>query len=105
MPTKIITIFSILIFFSTISYSQSNYANTRDYYKQLEERRQNVLHAMSGMTWLEGYDHRLRIYLGITKLAMGVDEKVGLKFLMDSVERLKCLNVLSKPVDCTRSWR
>lgn len=86
MKIKILAVFLLLLsIFSSISLGQSKYLNSRDYYKQLEERRQNILHAMTGMTWMDGYDHRLRIYLGITKLATGVDEKVGLKFLWDAV--------------------
>lgn len=41
--------------------------------------------AMARKNWPEGYDSRVRIYLGITKLATGIDAATGLKYLEDAV--------------------
>ena len=65
--------------------AQPLYPTTRKYYRQLEERRQTILHAIAGMTWMKGDDPRKRIYLGIVKLATGVDREKGYQFLQDTV--------------------
>lgn len=41
--------------------------------------------AMAHKQWPEGYDSRVRIYLGIVKLATGIDAATGLKYLEDAV--------------------
>jgi hypothetical protein len=41
--------------------------------------------AMARKTWTPGYDSRVRNYLGIVKLATGIDAATGLKYLEDAV--------------------
>ncbi|MBN2011293.1 hypothetical protein JW960_18255 [candidate division KSB1 bacterium] len=79
------TIFALFCM-ATLARAQGKYKNTWDYYTQLEQRRQVMLAAIAGKTWMEGQDYRDRIYLGVVKLYTGIDEKAGLQYLIDAVD-------------------
>ena len=65
--------------------AQSKYPTSWDYYSQLEARRQVILSALAGKTWMKGDDLRSRVYLGVVKIATGVDREEGLRYLWDAV--------------------
>jgi hypothetical protein len=65
--------------------SQTAYPTNWDYYTQFEARRQVILSALSGQTWMKGDDPRKRVYLGVVKIFTGVDRETGLQYLWDAV--------------------
>ena len=78
--------------------SQGKYPTNWDYYTQLEDRRQVILSALAGQTWMEGDDYRRRVYLGVVKLYTGIDRDTGLQLLSDAINdsiHWGCFNVYS----------
>lgn len=78
--------------------SQGLYPTNHDYCTELEARRQVILAALAGQPWMEGDDHRRRIYLGVVKMYSGIDKETGLQYLQDSVDDSilwGCFNVYS----------
>lgn len=65
--------------------SQTKYTTNWDYYNQYETRRQVILSALAGQTWMKGDDLRSRVYLGLVKIFTGVDREAGLDYLWDAV--------------------
>jgi len=85
---KKLTIIKIAILFSiwpTMVNAQGRYSSNWDYYSQLQSRQTVIRSALAGQSWMEGGDHRRRIYLGVVKLFSGIDEETGLQYLWDSV--------------------
>ncbi len=81
----VITLAILLCLPSALAQAQGIYPTNWDYYSQLEARRQVILSALAGQTWMEGDDFRRRVYLGVVKLHTGVDSETGLQYLWDSV--------------------
>jgi hypothetical protein len=85
MRTSLIFIIFFLIFIPTILIAQTAYPTNWDYYTQLEARRQVILSALAGQTWMKGEDSRKRVYLGVVKIYTGVDRETGLQYLWEAV--------------------
>ncbi len=80
---------SILLFCfaaTSVLHSQGLYPTNHDYYTQLEARRQVILAALAGQSWMEGDDYRRRIYLGVVKMYTGIDKDTGLQYLRDAID-------------------
>ena len=78
--------------------SQGLYQTNQDYYSQLEERQKVVASAIASQAWNPGDDYRASIYLGITKIATGIDKQRGLEILQQAVDdslHWWCFNVYS----------
>lgn len=91
-------IFIFVTLFPSNSNTQGKYPTNGDYYIQLEERRQVILSALAGQTWMEGNDHRRRVYLGVVKLYTGIDRETGFQLLSDAINdsiHWGCFNVYS----------
>lgn len=80
---------SILLFCfaaTPVLHSQGLYPTNHDYYTQLEARRQVILAALAGQSWMQGDDYRRRIYLGVVKMYTGIDKNTGLQYLCDAID-------------------
>ncbi len=69
---------------STLS-AQGLYPNDTAYRTQFHDRCVETREFMARKTWSEGEDSRMRIYLGVARIATGVDAATGLKYLEDAV--------------------
>lgn len=76
----------ILLGLSVVAvHAQGLYPTSWDYYSQLEARQKVIRAALAGQSWMEGDDHRRRIYLGVVKIHTGIDAEIGLRYLWDAV--------------------
>jgi hypothetical protein len=88
----------LFVVFCSNAISQSLYPTNYDYYTQLEERQKVISSAIASQAWKAGDDFRARIYLGITKIATGIDKQRGLELLQEAVDdslHWGCFNVYS----------
>jgi len=79
-------------------FAQGLYHTNYDYFSQLEQRQKVVASAIASQAWKPGDDYRARIYLGIVKIATGIDKQRGLELLQDAVDdslHWWCFNVYS----------
>ncbi len=84
-------------FWSNI-FAQGLYPTNHNYYSQLEERQKVIASAIASQAWKSGDDYRARIYLGIVKIATGIDKQRGLELLQEAVDdslHWWCFNVYS----------
>jgi len=83
----------VLILASSVtSHGQGLYPDDADYRSQFLARCAQTRETMARQTWEPGVDSRMRIYLGVVKLATGTDAAAGLRYLEDAV------------ADRTREW-
>jgi hypothetical protein len=64
---------------------QGLYPDDSSYRAQFSERCATVREGMAHKTWSQGEDSRMRIYLGVVKIASGIDAATGLQYLEDAV--------------------
>jgi hypothetical protein len=67
------------------SSAQGLYPDDATYRAAFEERSATIREGMARKTWQPGEDTRMRIYLGVVKLATGIDAPTGLRYLEDAV--------------------
>jgi hypothetical protein len=79
-----VIILSLMVTVSCLN-AQGLYPTNWEYYTQLEMRRQVILSALAGQSWMEGDDLRRRIYLAGVKIYTGIDRDTGLQYLWDAV--------------------
>jgi len=65
--------------------SQSLYTDAADYRAQFLARCEEVKATAARRVW-DGVDSRERIYLGVVKLATGIDAETGLRYLVEGVD-------------------
>lgn len=65
--------------------AKSLYPNDEAYRTAFSERCAEVQEIMAHKMWSPGEDSRMRIYLGVVKLATGIDADTGLRYLEDAV--------------------
>jgi len=88
----------LLTTFSTNVFSQGLYLTNHDYYSKLEQRQKVIASAIASQAWKPGDDFRARIYLGVAKIATGIDKQRGLELLQQAVDdslHWGCFNVYS----------
>ncbi|MCF7688536.1 MAG: hypothetical protein K9M98_02065 [Cephaloticoccus sp.] len=76
---------SLLFTTASMLPAQGIYPSDKAYRNQFSERCETVRQIMARKAWFEGEDSRMRIYLGVVKLATGIDTETGLKYLEDAV--------------------
>lgn len=65
--------------------AQGLYPDDASYRTAFQERAAYVRETMAHKTWSPGQDTRMRIYLGVVKVATGIDAATGLQLLEDAV--------------------
>ena len=70
---------------SAASHGQGLYPDDADYRSQFLARCAQARETMARQTWQPGVDSRMRIYLGVVKLATGTDAAAGLRYLEDAL--------------------
>lgn len=65
--------------------AQGIYPDDASYREAFAERSAIIREGMAQKTWQPGTDTRMRIYLGVVKLATGIDAATGLRYLEDAV--------------------
>jgi hypothetical protein len=64
---------------------QGLYPDDASYRMQFRERCVEARETMARQAWTPGTDSRMRIYLGVVKLATGIEAATGLRYLEDAV--------------------
>lgn len=67
------------------SQAQGLYPDDASYRTAFQARCVEARETMARQTWIPGTDSRKRIYLGVVKIATGIDAATGLKYLEDAV--------------------
>lgn len=67
------------------SQAQGLYPDDASYRTAFQERCVEARETMARQTWIPGTDSRMRIYLGVVKVATGIDAATGMKYLEDAV--------------------
>ncbi len=97
MKRFLLTVFVIFLSLNS-GLAQGPYPTNHDYYFKLAERQKLVSSAIASQAWMPGDDHRARIYLGVLKIATGIDRERGLELLWEAVNdsvHWWCFNVYS----------
>lgn len=83
-------ILSVLVMALSLSsnlpaWGQGLYPDDASYRTQFQERCVEAREIMARQIWTSGTDSRMRIYLGVVKLATGIEADLGLRYLEDAV--------------------
>lgn len=87
MPSVLLTALSFVAAVTTLASAaaQGSYPTDASYRSAFEERSATIPEGMAHKTWQPGEDTRMRIYLGVVKVATGTDAATGLRYLEDAV--------------------
>lgn len=75
----------VLNLFPLTASAQGLYPDDASYREAFAARSAIIREGMAQKTWQPGEDTRMRIYLGVVKLATGIDADTGLRYLEDAV--------------------
>ena len=84
-PTRSILLLCTSLAFVISAQAGSLYPNDEAYRTQFLERCAATREFMAHKTWSPGEDSRMRIYLGVVRLASGIEADTGLRYLEDAV--------------------
>ncbi len=85
-PARLVTLAAVFMLAVTpIARAQGLYPDDASYRTAFQERAAYVRETMAHKTWSPGEDKRMRIYLGVVKIATGIDAATGLRLLEDAV--------------------
>ncbi len=69
---------------SSTLFAQSLYPDEASYRAAFSQRCAETREFMAHKTWTQGEDSRMRIYLGVVRLASGIEAETGLRYLEDA---------------------
>ncbi|MFI5355804.1 MAG: hypothetical protein ACHQ4G_00570 [Opitutales bacterium] len=76
---------ALVLLGATVARAQRLAPDDAAYRRQFDARCATIREGMARQTWQPGTDSRKRIYLGVVKVATGIDAATGLRYLEDAV--------------------